>query len=54
MTTATGETTTAADRDHAVTAAAWGWVDEMDQPDPQRIVAFYYREHVDRGPEDAL
>ena len=41
------------DMDHAVTAAAWGWVDEMDQPDAQRIVAFY-REHVDRGPEDAL
>jgi hypothetical protein len=29
------------------------WVDEMDQPDAQRIVAFY-RAHVDRGPEDAL
>jgi hypothetical protein len=39
--------------DYAVTSAAWGWVDEMDQPDPARIVAFY-REHVDRGPEDAL
>ena len=41
------------DMDHAVTAAAWGWVDEMDQPDPQRVVAFY-QAHVDRGPEDAL
>lgn len=41
------------DMDHAVTAAAWGWVDEMDQPDPIRIVAFY-QAHVDRGPEDAL
>jgi len=41
------------DMDHAVTAAAWGWVDEMDQPDPQRILAFY-QAHVDRGPEDAL
>ena len=26
------------DMDHAVAAAAWGWIDEMDQPDPQRIV----------------
>ena len=41
------------DMDHAVTAAAWGWVDEMDQPDQARIVAFY-QAHVDRGPEDAL
>jgi hypothetical protein len=41
------------DMDQAVTAAAWGWIDGMDQPDVQRIVAFY-REHVDRGPEDAL
>ena len=41
------------DMDHVVTAAAWGWVDEMDQPDASRLVAFY-REHVDRGPEDAL
>ena len=41
------------DMDHAVTAAAWGWVDEMDQPDSARIVAFY-QAHVDRGPEDAL
>lgn len=41
------------DMDHLVTAAAWGWVDDMDQPDPQRILAFY-QAHVDRGPEDAL
>jgi len=41
------------DMDQAVTAAAWGWIDGMDQPDVQRILAFY-REHVDRGPEDAL
>jgi hypothetical protein len=41
------------DMDPAITAAAWGWVDGMDQPDVQRILAFY-REHVDRGPEDAL
>lgn len=41
------------DMDQAVTVAAWGWIDGMDQPDVQRIVAFY-RDHVDRGPEDAL
>jgi hypothetical protein len=41
------------DMDQAVTAAAWGWIDGMDQPDVQRTVAFY-RDHVDRGPEDAL
>lgn len=41
------------DMDHAITAAAWGWVDDMDQPDPARIVAFY-QAHVDHGPEDAL
>jgi uncharacterized protein DUF3105 len=41
------------DMDHAVTSAAWGRVDEMDQADPDRILAFY-REHVDHGPEDAL
>jgi hypothetical protein len=41
------------DMDHAVTAGAWGWVDELDQADPARIVAFY-QAHVDRGPEDAL
>ncbi len=29
------------DMDHAITAAAWGWVDEMDAPDPQRVLAFY-------------
>jgi len=41
------------DIDQAVTAAAWGSIDGMDQPDVQRIVDFS-REHVDRGPEDAL
>jgi Protein of unknown function (DUF3105) len=41
------------DMDHGIVAAAWGWVDEMDAADPQRIVAFY-QAHVDRGPEDAL
>jgi uncharacterized protein DUF3105 len=41
------------DMDYAIVAAAWGWVDEMDAPDPARIIAFY-QAHVDRGPEDAL
>jgi len=41
------------DMDYAMTAAARGWVDEMDAPDPPRIVAFY-EAHMDRGPEDAL
>jgi hypothetical protein len=41
------------DMDHAVATVAWGWVDEMDQPDKDRILAFY-RAHVDRGPEQAL
>jgi hypothetical protein len=39
--------------DHAVATVAWGWLDEMDQPDKDRILAFY-RAHVDRGPEQAL
>ena len=41
------------DMDQAITCAAWGWSDGMDQPDSQRILASYC-EHVDRGPEDAL
>ena len=41
------------DMDHAVAVVAWGWIDEMDQADKDRIVAFY-RAHVDRGPEQAL
>ena len=41
------------DMDHAVVSAAWGRVDEMDDADASRVVAFY-RQHVDRGPEDAL
>ena len=41
------------DMDHAVATVAWGWLDEMDQPDKDRILAFY-RAHVDRGPEQAL
>ena len=40
------------DMDHAIAAVAWGWVDEMDQVDKDRILAFY-RAHVDRGPEQA-
>ncbi len=39
------------DMDHAVATVAWTWIDEMDQVDKERIVAFY-RAHVDRGPED--
>jgi hypothetical protein len=41
------------DMDHAVASVAWGWVDEMDAPDKDRILAFY-RSHVDKGPEQAL
>ena len=40
------------DMDYAIAAVAWGWVDEMDQVDRDRILAFY-RAHVDRGPETA-
>lgn len=38
------------DMDHAVAAVAWGWLDEMDAADRERILSFY-RAHVDRGPE---
>jgi hypothetical protein len=38
------------DMDHAIAVVAWGWVDEMDAVDRDRIYAFY-REHVDKGPE---
>jgi hypothetical protein len=41
------------DMDHRIAAVAWGWVDEMDQIDAERLVGFY-RAHVDRGPEEAL
>jgi len=41
------------DMDHAVAVVAWGWLDEMDLPDKERVLAFY-RAHVDRGPESAL
>lgn len=38
--------------DKKVAVVAWGWVDEMDEFDPERVRAFY-QERVDRGPEDA-
>lgn len=38
------------DMDKAITAVAWGWVLEMDQPDRDQILGFY-RQFVDRGPE---
>jgi hypothetical protein len=41
------------DMDHAIASVAWGWVDEMDSVDKDRILAFY-RAHVDKGPEQAL
>ena len=40
------------DMDHKIAAVAWGWVDEMDEVDKARLLAFYNR-HVDRGPERA-
>jgi len=42
-----------ADMDHAIASVAWGWVDEMDAFDKDRILAFY-KAHVDKGPEQAL
>ena len=41
------------DMDHMIGAVAWGWIDEMDEFDKDRILAFY-RAHVDQGPERAL
>ena len=41
------------DMDHAIATVAWGWIDEMDQFDKDRILAFY-KAHVDKGPEQAL
>lgn len=38
------------DMDHAIAAVAWGWLDEMDAVDKDRILAFY-RAHLDKGPE---
>lgn len=37
--------------DTAVAVVSWGWSDTMDAPDRDRIISFY-REHVNRGPED--
>jgi len=41
------------DMDHAIASVAWGWLDEMDAFDKDRILAFY-KAHVDKGPEQAL
>ncbi len=41
------------DMDQVITTAAWGWVDPMDGPEVDRILAFR-REHIDRAPEDAF
>jgi hypothetical protein len=41
------------DMDHAIAVVAWGWIDDMDAFDKDRILAFY-RTHVDKGPEQAL
>lgn len=40
------------DMDHRLAAVAWGYVDEMDEFDRDRVLAFY-RDHLDHGPEDA-
>ena len=36
--------------DSPIAVVAWGWIDEMETVNPERIIAFY-RAHVDRGPE---
>lgn len=41
------------DMDHMIASVAWGWVDELDTFDKDRIIAFY-KAHVDKGPEQAL
>jgi len=41
------------DMDHEIATVAWGWLDEMDAFDKDRITAFY-KAHVDKGPEQAL
>jgi hypothetical protein len=41
------------DMDHAIAAAAWEWLDEMDSLDAARILKFY-GDHLDKGPEQAL
>jgi hypothetical protein len=42
-----------AEMESAIAAVAWGRVDELDQVDSDRILAFY-RAYLDRGPELAL
>lgn len=36
-----------------ISVLAWGWEDDMQTVDKERILAFY-RTHVDRGPDQAL
>jgi cell division septation protein DedD len=40
------------DMDPKIAVVAWGWEDDMDTVDKDRILSFY-RAHVDRGPEQA-
>ena len=39
------------DMDHKIAVVAWQWVMNLDDINQDQIIAFY-REHVDRGPED--
>ncbi len=39
------------DMDHKIAVVAWQWVMNLDDINQDQIMAFY-REHVDRGPED--
>lgn len=39
------------DMDHKIAVVAWQWVMNLDDVNQDQIIAFY-REHVDRGPED--
>ena len=41
------------DMDHMIASVAWGWIDELDAFDKDRVIAFY-KSHVDKGPEQAL
>jgi hypothetical protein len=41
------------DMDHAIAVVAWGYIDEMDQVDKDRILADY-RSRLDKGPEIAM
>jgi hypothetical protein len=40
------------DMDSRIAALAWNRIEEMDQFDPERLMAFY-KAHLDHGPEDA-